>query len=70
MEKNKLVKNFQIVSYAIGGIFFLIIGIQGFVKIASVEAAPSMGPFIFTVLITSFGVWSIRSFLKNCKNLS
>lgn len=70
MEKNKLIKNFQIVSYAIGGIFFLIIGIRGFVQIASIEGAPSIGLLVFTVLTASFGVWSIRSFLKNFRNLS
>jgi len=70
MEKNKLIKNFQIVSYAIGGVLFLIIGIQGFVQIASIEGAPSNGILVFTVLTASFGVWSIRSFLKNFKNLS
>ncbi|MDO8724519.1 MAG: hypothetical protein Q7J35_00445 [Candidatus Methanoperedens sp.] len=70
MEKNKLIKNFQIVSYAIGGIFFLIIGIRGFVQIASTEGAPSIGLFVFTVLFGSFGVWSIRSFLGNFRNVS
>jgi len=70
MEKNKLIKNFQIVSYAIGGIFFLIIGMQGFVQIARIEGAPSIGLLVFTVLSASFGVWSIRSFLRNFKNLS
>jgi len=70
MEKNKLIKNFQIVSYAIGGIFFLILGIQGFVQIASTEGMPSIGLLVFTVLTASFGVWSIRSFLRNFKNLN
>jgi hypothetical protein len=70
MEKNKPIKNFQIVSYAIGGIFFLILGIQGFVQIANIEGMPSIGLLVFTVLAASFGVWSIRSFLKNFKNLS
>jgi len=70
MEKNKLIKNFQIVSYAIGGILFLILGIQGFVQIASTEGAPSIGLLVFTVLAASFGVWSIRSFLRNFKNLN
>lgn len=70
MEKNTLIKNFQIVSFAIGGIFFLILGIQGFVQIASVEGMPSVGLLVFTVLAASFGVWSVRSFLKNFKNLS
>ncbi len=70
MEKNKLIKNFQIVSYAIGGIFFLIIGIRGFVQIASTERAPSIGLFVFTVLVASFGVWSVRSFLRDFKELS
>lgn len=70
MEKNKLIKNFQIVSYALGGIFFLMIGIQGFEKIAGIAGTPSIGLFVFTVIITSFGIWSIRSFLKEFRNLS
>lgn len=70
MEKNKLIKNFQIVSYAIGGIFFLIIGIQGFVQIASDEGAPPPGIFIFTILVTSFGIWSIRAFFRDYKKLN
>ena len=70
MDKKKLFKNFPIVSYAVGGIFFLIIGIRGFLQIASVNGTPQMGLFIFTVLTTSFGVWSIRAYLKNYKNLS
>ncbi len=70
MDKNSLIKNFGIVSYAIGGIFFLVIGIRGFVQIAGVTGTPQMGLFIFTVLTTSFGVWSIRAFLKNYKSLS
>ena len=69
MEKIKFIRNFRIVSYAIGGIFFLVIGIRGFVQIAGIEGTPPTGLFVFTVLITSFGVWSIRSFLRNCKNL-
>lgn len=70
MEKTKLFKNFQIVSYAIGGILFLLIGIRGFVQIAGIEGTPSMGHFVFTVLSASFGVWSVRSFLRDFKNLS
>lgn len=70
MEKNILIKNFQIVSYAIGGIFFLILGIQGFVQIAGIEGMPSIGLLVFTVLAASFGIWSIRSFLREFKNLS
>lgn len=70
MDKKTLLKNFRIVSYVVGGIFFLIIGIRGFLQIASVDGTPQMGLFIFTVLTTSFGVWSIRTYLKNCKNLS
>jgi len=70
MEKNKFIKNFQIVSYALGGIFFLMIGIQGFVKIAGIVGTPSIGLFLFTVLISSFGIWSIRSFMKEFRNLS
>ncbi len=70
MDKNSLIKNFGIVSYAIGGIFFLLIGIRGFVYIANIEGTPPAGIFIFTILVTSFGVWSIRSFLKNYKNIS
>jgi uncharacterized protein with PQ loop repeat len=70
MERNKLIKNFQTVSFAIGGIFFMILGIQGFVQIARIEGMPSIGLLVFTVLAASFGVWSIRSFLRNFKNLS
>jgi len=70
MEKNKLIKNFQIVSYAIGGIFFLVLGIKGFVQIASHEGMPSIGVLVFTVIAASFGIWSIRSFLRNFKNLT
>lgn len=70
MEKNKIIKNFQIISYALGGIFFLMMGIQGFVKIAGIAGTPSIGLFFFTILITSFGIWSIRSFLKDFRNLS
>ncbi len=70
MEKNKFIKNFQIVSYAIGGILFLVIGIRGFIQIASVSGTPQIGLFIFTVLTTSFGVWSIRAYLKNYKNIN
>lgn len=60
-----MIKNFGIVSYAIGGIFFLLIGIRGFVEVASINGTPRMGLFVFTVLATSFGVWSIRAYLKN-----
>ncbi len=70
MEKNKFVKNFRIVSYVIGGIFFLVIGIRGFVQIASISGTPPAGLFIFTILTTSFGVWSIRAYLRNYKNLN
>ncbi len=70
MEKIKFIKNFQIVSYALGGVIFLMIGIQGFVKIAGIAGTPSIGLFLFTVLITSFGIWSIRSFLRDFRNLS
>jgi len=70
MKKNIFVKNFRIVSYAIGGIFFLIIGISGFIQLASTRGTPPTGLFVFTVLVTSFGVWSIRAYLKNCKNLN
>lgn len=70
MEKNKFIKNFRIVSYAIGGIFFLIIGIRGFVQIASISGIPQTGLFLFTVFTTSFGVWSIRAYLKNYKKLN
>lgn len=70
MEKNKFIRNFQIVSYALGGMIFLIIGINGFVRIADIVGTPSIGLFLMTVLITSFGVWSIRSFMKEFRNLS
>lgn len=70
MEKNKFIKNFRIVSYVVGGIFFLIAGIRGFIQIASDSGTPSAGLFIFTVLTTSFGVWSVRAYLKNYKNLN
>lgn len=70
MDKNKLIKNFQIVSYAIGGIFFLVIGIRGFIQIAGISGTPPLGLFIFTILTTSFGVWSIRAYLRNYKNLN
>jgi len=69
MKKEKLIRNFRIVSYAVGGIFFLIVGINGFIKIANIKGTPPIGLFIFTVLITSFGVWSIRSFFRNHKSL-
>lgn len=65
----KLIKNFRIVSYVIGGIFFLIMGIRGFVQIAGIEGTPPVGLFAFTVLTTSFGVWSIRAYLRNYKDL-
>ena len=70
MKIKKLIENFRIVSYAVGGIFFLILGIRGFVLIASERGTPPVGLFIFTVLITSFGLWSIRTYLKNHKNLN
>lgn len=70
MEKNRLIKNFRIVSYAIGGIFFVVMGIKGFIQIAGTEGTPPVGLFIFTVLITSFGIWSIRSYLKNHRDLN
>lgn len=70
MEKNKLIKNFQIVSYAIGGILFLILGIRGFVQIASISGTPEVRVLIFTVLTASFGIWSMRSFMREFKNLS
>lgn len=68
MDKKTMIKNFEIVSYAIGGIFFLLIGIRGFVQIAGINGTPQIGLFIFTVLTTAFGIWSVRSFLRNCKN--
>lgn len=70
MEKNKFIKNFKIVSFAIGGIFFLMIGIQGFIKIAGIVGTPSIGLLLFTVLISSFGIWSIRSFMREFRFLS
>ena len=70
MDKKKMFENFIIVSYAVGGIVFLIIGIRGFLLIGSINGTPQMGLFIFTVLTTSFGVWSIRTYLKNYKNFS
>lgn len=69
MEKNKLLEIFRMVSFAIGGIFFLYIGINGFIQIAKSGGNPPIYLFIFTVLTTSFGVWSIKHFYSDYKKL-
>lgn len=69
MEKNKLLEIFRMVSFAIGGFFFLYIGINGFIQIAKSGGTPPLNLFVFTVLTTSFGVWSVKHFYKEYKQL-
>jgi len=69
MEKYTLLGTFRMVSFAIGGIFFLYMGINGFIQIAKSGGTPPMDMFVFTVIITSFGVWSIRHFYKDYKKI-
>lgn len=67
MEKNKLLEIFRMVSFAIGGIFFLYIGINGFIQIAKSGGTPAIDLFVFTVLTTFFGVWSVKHFYSDYK---
>ena len=69
MEKNKLLEIFKMISFGIGGIFFLYIGTNGFIQIAKSGGAPPIDLFVFTVLTTSFGVWSVKHFYSDYKKL-
>ncbi len=62
MNNYDLINRFQTISYLFGGIVFFLFGLSGLKQLAYAQDYPGTGLLVFTALLTSFGIWSLRKF--------
>ncbi|MBW6518302.1 MAG: hypothetical protein K0A89_07355 [ANME-2 cluster archaeon] len=64
MYDNNLIIRFQTISYLFGCIVFSLLGLSGLKQLAYTQAYPGTSLIVFTALLTSFGIWSLRRFYE------
>ncbi|MCL7414044.1 MAG: hypothetical protein M8353_10610 [ANME-2 cluster archaeon] len=69
MNNNDLITRFQTISYLFGGIVFSLLGLSGLKQMAYIQDYPGTSLIVFTALLTSFGIWSLRKFYRQYRTM-